>query len=104
MRSETRFRLKELVNSILKNKGLTQEKLSELVGCSNRNVEQILSGFRNLTIKKAIVWEKILGVTAENLLYSQLIDQIAEEKAMQRGDLEGHFQRVAEMRTLEEVS
>ena len=100
-KSDTRFRLKELVTTILKTKGLTQFQFAEKVGTSEKVVCRVLNGHANLTIKTAIIWEKILGVTAENLIYSQTLDEISEERAIQRGDLK---ERIAEMPQLEEVS
>lgn len=83
---------------------MTHASLAEKSDMSEKQVTAVLNGLRRLTVRTAVKWEKPLGITAENLLYAQTLDEVCEERAIKRGNLEAYTESIAEFQPLEEVS
>jgi len=72
--------LAETIKKALKSKGINQEKLSELLGISERSVNRILTG-GTLTTDRLFEICKVMGITLKELL-------LMEEGELERMDFE----------------
>ena len=91
------FRLRELMSSLLQKMGLNQTQFGKLTGYDPNMVSHIVNGHCKLSVRRALSWEPILGVSAETLLYAQVADLVAEERARTESKPEGGLSPLREL-------
>ena len=61
----------ELIKEEIESRGISQKKMSEIIGISYTMLNEILNGKRNITAETAILFEAALNVNAEMLVNMQ---------------------------------
>lgn len=69
--------------------GHSQHSIARATGIDGSNINKMISGRQNIPLYVAIRLERVLGITAESLLVTQLYDQIRDAREdMKNGTFE----------------
>ncbi|MCQ2134407.1 MAG: HigA family addiction module antitoxin [Bacteroidales bacterium] len=82
----------ELVKDEIESRGISQKKLSEIMGVPYTMLNEILNGKRNITSETALLFEAALDINAEMLLNMQ--SSYSLQTARKNKDLTARFDAV----------